>query len=114
MPQGRPGHPRDRARREPQIRLPYVPRTDARSWGFAQQLRKQIARSVRDLGSAMQLENIAYRIDTCDGAACLQRNAGMAADLEFEIDHAISVPEPGLDVPESLFNGSSLPSNNLA
>jgi hypothetical protein len=53
----------------------------------AEHAREQIAIAVRHLGGTVQLENIARGVVAADRAPRLERNAGMAADRELELDH---------------------------
>ena len=52
--------------------------------------RQQLAIAVRHLGGAVQLEDVARGIVAADGAARLQRHAGMAADRQLELDHRVA------------------------
>ena len=56
----------------------------------------------------MQLEDIAHGIVARDGAARLQRHAGMAADLEFEFDDRMGVAKAGFDVAVALVDDRRL------
>ncbi len=53
----------------------------------AEHARQQFLIAVRHLGGAVQFENAARGVVAADGAARLQRHAGMPADGELKLDH---------------------------
>ncbi len=63
---------------------------------------EQFLIAVRYFGGAMQLENAARGVKAADGAAGLQRHAGMAADGKLERDDVGGVAEYGIDVAVAL------------
>ncbi len=64
--------------------------------------REQLAIAVRHLGGAVQLEDRARGVVAADGAAGLQRNAGMAADRQFKLHHHGCGADRGVDVAVAL------------
>ena len=53
---------------------------------------------MRHLGGAVQLQDVARRVVAADGAARLQRHAGMAPDRQLEFDDRVGRAHGRLDV----------------
>ena len=70
--------------------------------------RQQVAIAMRDLGGAVQLEDVARGVVAADGAARLQRHAGMAADRQLELDHRWRRAQRRVDVAIALANDRHL------
>ena len=64
--------------------------------------RQQFLIAVRHLGGAVQFENAARGVVAADGAARLERHAGMPADGKLELDDVGGVAERRLDVAVAL------------
>ena len=64
--------------------------------------REQFLIAVRHLGGTVHFQNAARGVITADGAARLQRHAGMPANGEFKLDHMLGGAEHGIDVAVAL------------
>ena len=71
-------------------------------------LRERIAIPMRHLGGAIHFQNIARLIVTGDGAARLQRHAGMAADGKLKRNNRLRVAEGGVHVAIALAHDAGL------
>ena len=69
-----------------------------------QHAREQIAGSVRDFRRPVQFEDVAGRIVAADGAARLQRHAGVAPDGERQFNNLMRVAKRRVDVAVALVN----------
>src|SRR5438270_8833647 len=70
--------------------------------------RQQVTGAMRHLGGAVQLEDIADGVVARDGAARFQWHAGMAADLELELDDLAGGPKAGVDISVGLQDDGGL------
>ena len=74
----------------------------------SQHLRQRVAVPMRHLGGAMHFQNVARLVVAGDGAARLQRHAGMAADGKLERDDGVGGAEGGVDIAIALADDAGL------
>src|SRR5262249_20575560 len=58
----------------------------------------RVAIPVRNLGCAVELQNVMRRVVMSDGAARLERNAGMASNGKLQRHHGMSLTKGRIDI----------------